>query len=532
MRPVFKTQFRIEPNDGRTINTVADEVMSTVTEWVESHYTRRRREPPPPEFVPEITRDRNVPYQIKGAALQCGAFHRATYWAHPANNESAYFWCSQSDLAFAEERLDFRFVLGIEAEDPSALPTGLQAARPTLMPHLIGNPHWRCLTGSTELPMFPRELTVYDVEEFCEESVLAEDRKLPLAVMSKVPDSRSRYPVMPKTLAERLSGAAKVILIRDDLALQVLNQYLGPNLELHPNAVRIYHPGASANDDPLTHWTFFGRTIAEKPIPYMEFGNMLFAKLADRGVITVSDPPALNAFRRLQAEERRNRSSRRSREVQDAEKLYYEAEERAEHLQAQLATLEAQLRERDDTIRGLEHQIDGLNQNVIDLSRGLNTGLVENAEATGPAVEGESVSEIVRSAAERCAHLEFLSSAFDSADATPEAYKFPESVRAHLEALEELGAVRAESKELGMALREWFKAKGMDYRGRISQTSEHTYKQDYTFAWQGEKVLFGEHFTIGAKSANTCLSIHFSTRLCDDRIVVAHVGRHLRNTMT
>jgi len=41
-----------------------------------------------------------------------------------------------------------------------------------------------------------------------------------------------------------------------------------------------------------------------------------------------------------------------------------------------------------------------------------------------------------------------------------------------------------------------------------------------------------EHFTIGAKDANKCLSIHSCTRLRDDRIVVAWVGRHLTNTQT
>ena len=72
----------------------------------------------------------------------------------------------------------------------------------------------------------------------------------------------------------------------------------------------------------------------------------------------------------------------------------------------------------------------------------------------------------------------------------------------------------------------------MDYRAKISVTTRNMWGSEYTFDYRGEGVLFEEHFTIGAKDANKCLSIHFSTRLRKDKIVVAYVGRHLTNTMT
>jgi hypothetical protein len=111
-------------------------------------------------------------------------------------------------------------------------------------------------------------------------------------------------------------------------------------------------------------------------------------------------------------------------------------------------------------------------------------------------------------------------------------FKNPDLVREHLTALNQLGTERSGGGSLGMSLKAWFEQHGLDYRGHISETTEKRWGEEYKFPFNGNKVLFDEHFTIGAKSANTCLSIHFSTRLRNDKVVVAYVGRHLTNTQT
>jgi hypothetical protein len=534
MRPLFKTQFTILPSDGRTVTDAADEVMTTATAWITEHYAKRDEPAPLPDEVGEITRHPDQPYQSKNVRLDSGEFHRALYWSHPSSDGLGYNWSSLIDLAHAEGRLDFQFVLGVESADYSRLPGSLRPARPRLIPNLIANPHWLCLSGHTELPLFDKSLTIHHVDEFCEQNLFADDRRLPIVVMTRTPGSRSYFPVKPRLIADRLCGVAKVVAVRDDVALRALNKRLGSNLQIDDDTIRVFHPGCQKDDDPLFHWTFLGGTIRSKRLGQNGFADFLFARLADEGVIAVSDSPALLAFRRIareqydrRVEENRKQGSRAT----EAEELYFETEQRAAALENRVAALEEELRERDDRIRALERRYDEAQRNIADLSRALGSGVVDHAESA-PHVQGETVAEIVRSACSVCPYLEMLSTAIDSAEQVPVTFKNPDLVREHLTALNQLGAERCGSESLGMSLKAWFVRHGLDYRGHISQTTENQWGDEYKFPYDGKKVLFDEHFTIGAKSANTCLSIHFSTRLRDDKVVVAYVGRHLTNTQT
>jgi len=215
----------------------------------------------------------------------------------------------------------------------------------------------------------------------------------------------------------------------------------------------------------------------------------------------------------------------------EAEELYFDVEEKATELKNQVFSLEAQLRERDDRISALKHQLTIAHQNIANLSRHAGAGAVEHAEPANK-VEGATVEKLVCNARAACPHLDILDSAVASAVEVPVTFQFPDRVRAHIEALDEAARLRVANGNLGKAWKEHFKEVGLTYKGRISDTTRNNWGDDYSFLFEGKKVLFEEHFTIGVKSANTCLSIHFSTRLRKDKIVVAYVGRHLRNTQT
>ena len=539
MRPLYKTQFQLEPGGGHDPQTVGDEVMRSVAKWVESHYERGGATAPTPTDVAEITRSRDQPYQVKDSRLNGGAYHRAVYWSHPANDSDTYFWCTLCDLAYAESRIDFQFVLGVEADDYDGVPAGLRAGRPRLIPDLLGNPHWRCLSGSAELPLTAGVLTVHEVEAFVEDVLYAGERMVPVVLMGPMPNGgyRQRHPLPPKTLADRLAGTAKVMVVRDDLALGVLNQYLGANLAVDQDSLRVFAPGLAPDDEPSRHWYFLGESIRRKGLTPTAFADFLFARLAERAVVAVSDPPALAAFRRL-AREQQARTLQRLEEsrVQDERvvgELLEEAQQQIDHLTAENAALEEQIREREDQIRALQHQLDVAQSNVAELSRQLGTGEVEHAAPTPTAQELRSVSEIVRAADRRCRHLEFLPSAFESADDVPANYFFPERVEALLVAIEEGAAARAAGDgALGTGWKKFFQPKGFEYKPRISDTCRTRWKKDYEFLYEGKRQLFEEHFTISARDANKCLSVHISTRLRPDKIVVAYVGRHLTNTQS
>lgn len=73
---------------------------------------------------------------------------------------------------------------------------------------------------------------------------------------------------------------------------------------------------------------------------------------------------------------------------------------------------------------------------------------------------------------------------------------------------------------------------GRRVSAHISDTTRTRYGDDYTFDYKGQKLLFEPHITLGAGDANTCASIHFWLDQASGKIVVGHVGRHLRNTKT
>jgi hypothetical protein len=80
--------------------------------------------------------------------------------------------------------------------------------------------------------------------------------------------------------------------------------------------------------------------------------------------------------------------------------------------------------------------------------------------------------------------------------------------------------------------REAFRQRGFDYKDDISQTAEGRWRDDYTYNYEGKRVLFAPHITIGAKAADRCLSIHMHWDEVRRRVVVAHVGRHKTNTLS
>ncbi|HOC44109.1 MAG TPA: hypothetical protein PKJ99_13925 [Thermoanaerobaculales bacterium] len=536
MRPLYKTQFRIEPDTGRPQQAVADEVMASVRAWIRSHYDHVRETAPAPVEVMEITRRRDQPFQMKESRLESGEFHRAVYWTHPAADGGHFNWTTLCDLAFAEGKLDFQFTLGVESDDYSAVPRDLRPGRPRLIPDLLGNPHWQCISGGTELPLTEKTITVHDVDDFCTENLYGPGRKVALVLLSPTVDNGRHYAVKPKDLALRLAGTAKVVALRDGLTLKVINQYLGPNFSLEPDAVRVFSPNFWPTDDPYDHPQFLGETMRAKKLMPTEFADFLFGRLAERAVVSVSDPPALAAFRRLARNQHQSQLESLQKQVEESEKasdeLLNEAKAQVETLLGRVAALDAELETRNDKIRALEFGLKTAQSNIAELSRAVGVGVSDFAESPTEVVKGETVAEIVGSAACALRQLEFLKSAIDSAAEVPRNFEFPDRVKAHLEALDVAAAARDADGRLGTGWKEYFRDIGMEYKSKISEKTRNKWGGEYTFDYRGKSELFKEHFTIGAGDANKCLSIHFSTRLRKDKIVVAYVGRHLTNTTT
>ncbi len=534
MKPLLKTRFQMTPEGGRSHAEIADEAFAAIRRWIEGHEIRG--EHPSPLEVPEIVRDRARPYQIREVDLPGCEFHRSVFWTHPDERTPGNWWTTLADLVHCEGTLEFQFVLGIETEGLTADPGSFTVGRPRIIADILANPHWSCTVGTTPVPLLARRFTIHDVEDLVDDVLFDPGRPISVVVYG---DRRNqqRSPVSPRMLANRLAGIASVHYPRDSVAAQTLARYLGPDLAVEPGMLRVYMPGLSRDDDPAVHWAFFFDTIESRGLSGRGFADFLMARMAERAVMAIPDSPLLPLFRKKVREvERRELEALRLRAARDeaaAEELLQEYQDRVNQLQAENEGLLDQLAARNETIERLQRELDRARLNIVELSRQLGRGEVEYAEPAPEPSARRTVGEIVRDLADRLEHLEFLPSALRAADDVPKNYEFPERVEENLIRLDE--AARTRNEEGGRmpgGWKQYFKQFGLKYKGRISDTARTNWGDEYTFTYAGQRHLFEEHFTISARDANKCLSIHFSTRLRPDRIVVAWVGRHLTNTQT
>ncbi|TAK26362.1 MAG: hypothetical protein EPO26_00050 [Chloroflexota bacterium] len=139
---------------------------------------------------------------------------------------------------------------------------------------------------------------------------------------------------------------------------------------------------------------------------------------------------------------------------------------------------------------------------------------------------------VERAAAEFPERLLFLQSAYESAGDAP--FVRPEEIYRSLWALgktAEAWASAPPGASLGGDLRQEMARYGVaDFKSHISQTAQAKWGRNYTFKYLGKDVVFAAHVTIGARSPNTCLSIHVHPDRELRVIVVGYVGRHLKNT--
>jgi hypothetical protein len=104
-----------------------------------------------------------------------------------------------------------------------------------------------------------------------------------------------------------------------------------------------------------------------------------------------------------------------------------------------------------------------------------------------------------------------------------------------LSAIDEVAGVWRESIASGRSvgsLRQLFKKKGFDYADDVSQTSKGKWGTQYSAVHEGREIDISPHITIGAKQADSCISVHWGWDRESRKAIIAHVGRHKTNTKT
>lgn len=326
-------------------------------------------------------------------------------------------------------------------------------------------------------------------------------------------------------LADRLAGAAKVYELADKWAAFRLTEELGKALSCYAGAVRLYWPKFSAACDPFEHpvwmpWQVKDATTTERTLGHLS--RMIFEAAAFRHV----EPVSISCVRA--AAEREARETARSGSTKSTEELLDD-----------LIGMEARLKAAEEANAQLVKDNKTLRENAAAYAAHLSwqgqASTVEEvvSEAPSEATAPASIAEAVRLAEARAKSVRFLPSAHTSAADSP--YKQPERVLQALSALEEVASIWAEtvgSGKGGGSVRQLFKTRGFEYADDVSQTSKGKWGAEYVADYKGQQVDISPHITLGAKQADTCLSIHWAWLKSEKIVLVAHVGRHKTNTKT
>lgn len=326
-------------------------------------------------------------------------------------------------------------------------------------------------------------------------------------------------------LAERLAGVAKVYELADKWASFRMTEEVGKALSCYAGAVRLYWPAFNLQDDPFKHqvwmpWQFKDADVTERSLG--QLCNMVFEAAAFRHV----EPLAMARVRATA--EREAREAARSGRAKSEDELLDD-----------LIEMEEKLKEAERANADLKKDNETLRENTAALVA--HASWKDRAPAPQPQALPElaepaaaaSIEEAVQRAEAISKHLRFLPSAYSSASASP--YRQPERVQEALAALEEVASIWAETVGAGKAggsVRQLFKARGFDYADDVSQTSKGKWGSEYTATYNGQELDISPHITLGAKQADTCLSIHWAWHKDERVAVVAHVGRHKTNTKT
>jgi hypothetical protein len=429
---------------------------------------------------------------------------RELRWRFPDASDRSLLW-TVDIAALSGDGAWFTLVLRIASADFELLPARFQLRTPRLIGTLVerGDAH----IGVHRLARKPIPVDPGHVPELVL-LLLEQSRRHPIVVMSPEP-STGELVIDPEGVAQTLVGLASVYVLTSRWATFALTDELGKHASCYNGAVRIYWPRFETTSDPFAHPLWLPPHIDELGGDD-GFAEFLYRMIAGAASFRFVEPEPIRAYRaRLEATRL---------DVLRTTGDYAQLDAHARELRARLDMLTA---ENEALRRDLAaHWIPATDD------RG-----DARARASGSDVEPKTVLDAVEAIARSGTHVVFLADAFESARASP--YRRPARVYSALLALDEVARAWAAQLAGGPhagSRHEALRQRGFEYKDDISPTAEGRWGDEYTYLYEGKRMLFAPHITIGAKSADRCVSIHMYWDEARRRVAVAHVGRHKTNT--
>ncbi len=371
---------------------------------------------------------------------------------------------------------------------------------------------FQCSVEGRPISSIPRLVSDETVEVFVRDDLSSHRRRLPLVLVSKT--SKEGTPsVDPTRLAQITAGLAEVFLLQDDSVAMSLSDLLSRRLECTNGSVRVYNPGFAKNANPLHHPVTLGDTIKSWRRTSFDPELYLLERVGKASAITHSEGSTIQEARRLlRAELGRHLAQQRSARAT---------------LEEQVGHLRTELEEKTRYVKDLEDELERQRKLWYEYRPKRLTDeapVITSGEAVLP--EFESVHAVLQYAAEQWPNtLTVLQSAWDSAQETDSRRKT--EVFTALTAIKETADQTFEGAHFGQNLETVYRLKfNLRYRPRDHQATVDEYGDFRRFMYDGRRVLFENHITIGPNS-NSCLQIYFLLDPASKKVVIGYCGKHL-----
>jgi hypothetical protein len=405
----------------------------------------------------------------------------------------------------------------LESADPKVRAAPAQRARrPALVPEL--DTEVECVDGGWRVAPRPHRVGASRAPDL--DAFVRGDRRLPVVLVA--PDEQNTLRADAARFAEDLVGNAHVVVLADVAAVDALDAELGAGRGAPIGGVRLLWPSWRSSDPPLHHPVWRVEEVAGFDGPRPRVAATLADLVVGAATLRVEGDPLVERLARNQEtidlQERRGELEQlRTAVLEDraaAEELITEYQSELSRADEQVYALEADL-ERERELRArFEH-------GYLTLA----TGGVDGAPAPTASTNG-NLGEVVRRAKETRSHLVILPEAersaaewkFDRADLV-------ELDLARLDTVAASWAAGALRGDFSAACREL----GLDWVRDVSASAKQKYAEDYRRTYKGRPIMLGPHFR---RQGRQLVRVYCYLDEEERRVVIGHVGRHLRDRTT
>ena len=529
MRTVYACVLDANVKSPETSAQGFERLWTLAAKWVETEYTERWQvscqvTPNQPRIVP--LPQHGVVAQRESVAGVCELV--SLEWSYPDDQDRGMQWIIACQLARNGPRLEASIAVRITSTLTIAKPLNYTLKRPGLVDLIVQN--FTCFIGKSTIPLKPRELDREEAELFVEDTLCASERWLPVIAISPEQGIRD-YLLDPAEIQHILLGHAQVVAFRDVAAGRAWTDALrNKELSCYLGAVRLYWPGFSLRSKPMEHPLYLADSIRWHSEQQQPLGQHLFRTLVAVSGFRFSNPPTARMVRdAIEADKvaRFETMIKNSKALEEAGQILTELERAWDEIEQLKLERDEARNQASELSRELESQ-----KEAWQAFKGRANG-TSSEPSTPPASRSPltTVSEAAhRAAADFCATLIFLPSGFESAEQSP--YRWPDRVYGLFRSLDELVRRWQQTGSIGTGWHAALKPKGYDYSEFISPTAKGKFGEEYTFQYEGRTVLFEHHVTIGARSADTCISVHWFRDEAKKRLIIGWCGRHLSNTQS